>query len=240
MKKTINFIPNLITLINLLFGIFAIIFALEEWFMAAGMMIFIASILDFADGFAARLLKATSELGKQLDSLADMVSFGLAPGLLLYALLENHKDEIPMGDWWIYLAMLVPLLSALRLAKFNIDERQASSFYGLPTPSNAIAIAAFPWIANQETILFGYYPNPLADYILNPIFLGIFAIIFSFLLISELPLFSLKVKSFKFKDNKLVFSFLLFAFISFALFYFAAIPLIISIYILASLLNSKS
>ena len=208
--------------------------------MAAGMMIFIASILDFADGFAARLLRATSELGKQLDSLADMVSFGLAPGLLLYALLEYHKDEIPMGEWWIYLAMLVPLLSALRLAKFNIDERQTSSFLGLPTPSNAIAIASFPWIANQETILFGTYSNPLADFILNPIFLGVFAIIFSFLLISELPLFSLKVKSFKFNDNTLVFSFILFSLFSLALFYFAAIPLILIVYILASLLSKKS
>ena len=236
MNKLIKFIPNLITLTNLLFGIFAVIFAMSGWFQLSGMMIAVAAVFDFLDGFAARLLKATSGLGKELDSLSDMVSFGLAPGLLLYNMIEHYRgDEM---EYVSYLALLVPLFSAYRLAKFNVDERQSDRFFGLPTPANALVIASFPWIASQSFVLYGLFTNPLMTWITNPAFLGIYALLFSILLVVDLPLFALKVKTFTWNDNKLVYSFLIFSLLSLAALHFVALPWIIVIYILLSIVDN--
>ncbi len=237
MNKILKFIPNFITLMNLLFGIFSVIFSLSGWFMAAGMMIGIASLFDFSDGFVARLLKATSELGKQLDSLSDMVSFGLAPGLLVYAMIEQSRGDLWLGEYLSYMAFLIPLLSAYRLAKFNIDERQSDRFFGLPTPANALVVASFPWIAQQTTLLYGILDNPLSKIVVNPVFLASYAFVFSILLVAEIPLFSLKVKTFKWRDNVLVFSFLIFSLSGIILLQYTAIPLIIGVYIIGSLIS---
>ena len=234
MNKIIRFVPNFITLMNLLFGIFSILFSLSGWFMEAGLMIGIAAVFDFFDGFTARLLKAGSELGKQLDSLSDMVSFGLAPGLLVYAMIEQRRGDFLHGEFLSYLAFLIPLLSAYRLAKFNIDERQSDRFFGLPTPANALVVASFPWIAQQHTLLFGALHNPFASIVVNPVFLAFYAFVFSILLVAEIPLFSLKVKSYKWKDNVLVFSFLIFAVLAMLLLHYTAVPFIIVVYILLS------
>jgi len=238
MNKIIRFIPNLITLINLLFGIFAVIFAMSEWFQMAGAMIAIAAIFDFFDGFAARLLKATSNLGKELDSLADMVSFGLAPGLLLYSMIEYYRADDYLLEYFSYLALLVPLFSAYRLAKFNVDERQSDRFFGLPTPANALVIASFPWIKGQHDVMFGFFLNPIQEWVISPIFLGLFALVFSILLVVDLPLFALKVKNFTWNDNKLVYSFLAFSVLSILCLHFIALPLIIVVYILLSVVDN--
>jgi len=138
-------IPNAITLLNLLTGCIAIVFGFEDQLVIASCLIGLAAVFDFFDGFAARLLKVSSPIGKELDSLADVVSFGIVPGVILYRLLSGNIDcpviNIAGKNIVPFIAFLIPLFSAIRLAKFNTDERQTDSFIGLPTPANAILIA---------------------------------------------------------------------------------------------------
>ena len=206
-------VPNFITCLNILSGSLAVIFALKGQLTIAVVLIIIASIFDFLDGVAARLLKAYSPMGKELDSLADMISFGLAPGILMFVMLEyslfgtNVQAEnildLPFGEILLMSAsMLIPAFSGLRLAKFNIDTRQTDSFIGLPTPANALFITSLALITEH-----GIYEK-LDSFILQPIVLLIITITLSFLLISELPMFSLKFKNLTWKDNHIRFIFL--------------------------------
>lgn len=205
MKKITSFIPNLLTLLNLASGTLAAIFAIDGDLGKSAILIFIAAIFDFLDGLAARLLKAYSDIGKELDSLADVVSFGVAPGLIMFTLMELalFGENLPLqqvsaSTWeWLFLlsALLIPMFSAYRLAKFNIDIRQTENFLGLPTPANAILWAGFGLMSgyslNEELLILIFSPGNLL----------IAAIITSLLLISEIPMFSLKFRSFQLYDN---------------------------------------
>lgn len=224
-------IPNFITLGNLICGCLGIIMVLNSDFASASILMLVALILDFFDGFVARLLKISSEIGKQLDSLADVVTFGVLPSLIIYKLLENSNIQ---PEYLKYSAFILAAASALRLAKFNIDTRQSDSFIGLPTPANAMVVATFPFLINDY--------GRLGELVNNPWVLIAYVLIFSFLLNAELPLFALKFKNFGWKDNKIKFIFLIGCLLSLLAFKLAAVPLIILAYVLLSLgvMNSKS
>lgn len=238
MKK---YIPNTITSFNIASGTISIILSFEGFPMLAGIFIFIAAVFDFFDGFMARLLKAYSELGKQLDSLADLVSFGLAPGFIVYNLLRSclllpEKIEPENMDFTklaiLSISLLIPIASAFRLAKFNIDTKQTNSFLGLPTPANAIFFASLPIILGLKLNLLTY------GIILNLKFLIPAVIIFSFLLVSRIPMFSLKFKNYKFSNNLIRYSFLFISLLFIILLNIKALPFIIIFYILFSLVTS--
>ncbi|MDR2627604.1 MAG: CDP-alcohol phosphatidyltransferase family protein [Dysgonamonadaceae bacterium] len=195
MKKHI---PNFITCLNLFAGCIACVLAFEGRFVYAFACILLAAVFDFFDGLAARFLKAYSPLGKELDSLADAVSFGVAPGFMVYAILLRAAGSVAGVDddgllLVPYIAFLLPVFSALRLAKFNIDERQTTSFIGLPTPANAIfwasGIAGTAAYAETCGLWYGMVTMLLV-------------IVFSGLLVSEIPMFSLKIKSLSWKGNE--------------------------------------
>ncbi|MDR3184397.1 MAG: CDP-diacylglycerol--serine O-phosphatidyltransferase [Prevotellaceae bacterium] len=163
MKPLTYYIPNFITLLNLFCGCVAVIFALRGWTGFAGYCIFMAAVCDFFDGLIARLAKAYSEMGKQLDSLADMVSFGVAPGIMLYVEMSRIlSPRITMGldtvgwEFLLFAPFILTLFSALRLAKFNIDARQREGFLGLPTPACALLVASFLMYARTHTALDPY------------------------------------------------------------------------------------
>lgn len=222
MKKHI---PNSITCLNLLCGCIGVVAALEGKLLWVPYLIWIAAILDFFDGFAARILKVSSPIGAELDSLADNVTFGLLPATLLFQMLRGHG----LPEWVPYLAFIVSIFSALRLAKFNVDTRQTTSFIGVPTPANALLISSFPLILAQEDTLIP------VNFIDNPVFLLATAFLMSYLLVAELPLFALKFKNFSWADNKIKYIFLIASVLLLIFFKFVAIPLIIILYILLSL-----
>ena len=223
-------IPNAFTCGNLICGCLAIIQVFEGQLSTAAYLVGMALIFDFFDGFMARLLRVPSSIGKDLDSLADMVTFGVVPGLVMYKLLSGIVYPSQMFPSCVpYFAFLIPLFSCVRLAKFNNDTRQSNSFIGLPTPSNAMVICSIPLISKfqgQPAIL------------LNPYFLCLLSLIMSLLLVAEIPLFALKFKSFRWPDNKLRFTFLALSLILLATLQFVAIPLIILLYILVSIVNN--
>lgn len=239
MKKHI---PNLITTGNLLCGCLAIVNAFEGDLALSCYLLIIASALDFLDGFSARILKVTGGIGKDLDSLSDMVSFGLAPGIILYQyvnlLQENQPIELlTQYPWLAYLSFAIPVFSSFRLAKFNNDTRQSTSFYGLPTPANAnffifcILLYLFPelpMIIDVSGIVQPIISNPL-------IMLG-FGIIFSFLLVAEIPMFALKFKSLNWGDNRLPFTFVLLWLTLLLFTNIVAMPVIVLIYIIWSII----
>lgn len=221
-------IPNFITLGNLICGILGIIFVLEGNSFLGSMMIFGSLILDFLDGFIARLLNSGSEIGKQLDSLADVVSFGVLPSLIIFKILENLNAP---GSYIPYFALILAAASALRLAKFNIDTRQSDSFIGLPTPANGMVVASFPLLISQS-----HWASP---YIQNTLFLIFYVLLFSFLLNSEIYLIALKFKEFSIEKNKPKYILGAVSLILVLLLQFAAIPAIIIFYVLFSWLTNK-
>jgi CDP-diacylglycerol--serine O-phosphatidyltransferase len=229
MKKHI---PNTVTCLNLFSGCLGIVFAFEGRLELASYMILTAAIFDFADGMLARLLKAYSDLGKDLDSLADMVSFGVLPSVILYQLFLRSQSSDPLYEWLSFSAFLVAVFSALRLAKFNNDKRQAEHFIGLPTPANAMLIASLPFIAQQDIFI--------SSFLQSPVFLTFFSLTMGGLLISEIELMSLKFSSLDLKKNLpryiLVFSSL----ILLVIFKFAAVPLIIILYFLISFIQFRT
>lgn len=247
-------IPNLFTLLNLVFGCIAIIFILQpgenitaidgsnlvinlpEKIMFASYFIFAAGIVDFLDGFLARLMKATSGMGKQLDSLSDVVTFGVAPALIMYQLLRMSylKEETALDTSIIYLlpALLIACCAAWRLAKFNIDERQTTSFRGVPTPITAMVVAALP-------LVIWYNQWDLASVIINRWVLYAIILVISLLMVSDVPIMSLKFKDFSFKNNRPIFLLLVLAIGLLLIFQWAAIPLIYVSYVALSLLFRK-
>ena len=220
-------IPNLLTLGNLFCGLVAIVFSFENNLHFAGAFIFFGAILDFFDGLSARLLKVSSEIGKQLDSMADIVTFGVAPGIIMFQMIA----DIDKNSYISYIGFIITLFSAIRLARFNIDAKQTSSFIGLPTPAAAIFIASLPIISE-------YYDKIQFTDIQ---FLIVTSIILSILLISKLPLFSLKVKkgeNWRNKENIIRIIFLISCVILLFIFKFASIPFIVILYIFLSILNN--
>jgi len=231
-------IPNFLTSLNIVSGSLSVMFALEGHINLAVLTMFLAALFDFFDGMSARLLKAYSPIGKELDSLADMISFGLAPGMMVltlqkYALFGNVSSLVgTSGGWltWVFLlsAFFIPVMSGLRLAKFNIDERQTTSFIGLPTPANAIFFASLALIAENGNM-------PVLDGILlTPYSLLFFTVVMSLLLVSEIPMFSLKIKNLKWSGNQVRYLFLLTVLVLTYFFSFYGITLSILLYILIS------
>jgi CDP-diacylglycerol---serine O-phosphatidyltransferase len=229
MKKHI---PNLITCLNLLSGCIGIVYAFEGDLIIAGYAILLAALFDFIDGLIARLLNVYSEIGKQLDSLADMVSFGVLPSVIIYQLFLQSPQVGNVSPYLNFSAFLIAIFSGLRLAKFNIDVRQSENFIGLPTPANAVLIASLPMILAQGNWF-------LSAYILNPFFLFIFSLGMSILLVTEIPLISLKFKSLKISDNLFRYILVISAVLLVIIFKFAAVPLIVFIYILLSLIQFR-
>lgn len=195
----VKHIPNTITCMNLISGTGSIIFAFQGDFMAAFILMLLAAVFDFMDGLAARTLHAYSDIGKELDSLCDAVSFGLAPSLILFNYLQQASIN---PSWMVYPVLLIAPFSALRLAKFNLDTRQTTSFIGLPTPACALFIGALVAFAS------GHSPA-LHMALLNSWTLPIVSIALSLALISEIPMFSMKFKSLRWADNKTLYTFTL-------------------------------
>ena len=220
MKKHI---PNFLTCCNLICGCLGIVFILEGRALPAAYFVWAACIFDFFDGFAARWLKVASPIGKELDSLADMVSFGVLPSFVMYKMLQESGSFQALP----YLGFLIAVFSALRLAIFNIDETQRDGFKGLATPANTIFISSLPLISGEA-----------GDWLYEPSVLLIITVLFSFLLVSRIDIFALKFKNFSWTDNKIRFIFLGLSILLLVGFQLVAIPLIIILYILLALVDN--
>ena len=230
MKKHI---PNSVTCLNLFSGCLGIVFAFQGNLTWASYAIVIAAVFDFFDGMLARLLKAYSDIGKELDSLADMVSFGVLPSVIIYQLFAL-SPQIDFGASLLsFSAFIIAVFSALRLAKFNIDTRQSENFIGLPTPANALLIASFPFIIGDSSTY-------LAGFILNQWFLVIFSLVMSILLVAEVPLISLKFKSLQVKENLLRYILIISSLLLLLFLKFEAVPIIIIIYFIVSLVQFRT
>ena len=231
-------IPNIITLLNLFCGCIAITFVVQQRFEMAFYFVCLGIFLDFFDGFFARLFQVASPLGLQLDSLADMVTSGVVPGLtMFYMMLEAFGLQISdpfTGQYALaFLGFLVTLGSCYRLANFNIDTRQTDSFIGLPTPANALFILSLPLVVNYSNSFMVF--ELLSNYgVLLAISIGS-----AYILNAEIPLFSLKVKKLTVKDNKLTFFFLAVSLLLLVTLQFLGIPLVILFYVFLSIVNNK-
>ena len=216
MKKIISQIPNFITSLNMISGLAAVVFAIEGHLAWSGIFICLAAVFDFLDGFTARLLEAYSKIGKQLDSLADMVSFGVAPGAILFTLLKlsifetNQPVYEISAEWYewfaLFSAFLIPVFGAIRLARFNVTPEESAFFRGLPIPANGIFWASLGLIlenpGNNQVLFEMIFSTQTL------LFLGMF---FSVMMVSNLPVFSFKFKTMRFKDNWFRYLFLVLA-----------------------------
>ncbi len=251
-------IPNLFTLLNLFFGCMAIVFALQtesviiyvneeysstfnipEKLTWAAIFIILAALIDFLDGFVARLFKATSALGKQLDSLSDIVSFGVAPGVILYQLLRfsfaREENGLEISIAWLLPAFIISCAAAWRLAKFNIDNRQALNFRGIPTPLAGLIVASLPLILHYNAELFD-----IGNILINKWVLYIIIFLLSFLMISDLPMMGMKFNNFTVKNNLPKIILIIIAIISAIFLQWLSVPVIFIVYILLSLAFKKT
>jgi len=246
----IKHLPNLVTLLNLFSGCVAVIFALQGHLVWAAYLVCLGIIFDFLDGLLARLLNARSALGLELDSLADLVTSGVVPGMIMYQLLAlslNVSGEVIDAGHWThptegtsdgldylpFIGLLIPLASAYRLAKFNLDTEQQYYFKGLPTPANALLILSLPLILEFQN-------NDLINsQILNPVVLVVLTVLSSVLLNAPIKLFALKFKSFDLASNSNRYLFIVLSVVLLIIFQFAAIPLILLLYFVLSLLMQK-
>ncbi len=227
-------IPNTITCLNLVSGCVAIVFAVEGNLLWATYWVIIASVLDFIDGFAARSLKAYSPIGKELDSLGDVVSFGVAPGMVVLSLLRQASPALPFGtlnEYIPFLAFIIPAFTGLRLAKFNVDERQTTSFLGLPVPAHALF-----W----TSLSYSLQPIVHLNELLFIIILVICFTLTSLLMVSEIPMFSLKTKSISWKGNEVRYILFACSLLFIIFFGFLGIAGAIFLYVLLSIFNKKS
>ena len=250
-----SYIPNILTLANLFCGILAIKIGFSEHYYLAGFLVLLGAFFDFFDGFVARLLKVQGDLGKQLDSFADMVTFGVAPGVVMYSFLSSFIEDAYIP----YISFVIPLLSAFRLAKFNIDSNQSDKFIGLPTPANALFFVFIPLVFIFES--FGcdnttfvmhmsrdYFPNPFVSqsFSVSEIFkylMIVIILLFSYLLNAPIEMIALKFTSQGWKGNEIRFVFLglCFVVISLSLLIssvFVSVPIIILLYIILSIINN--
>jgi CDP-diacylglycerol---serine O-phosphatidyltransferase len=249
-------IPNIFTLLNLFFGCIAIVFILQNGLVStsnengdlllmlpekiywASVFIGIAAVIDFLDGFVARLLKATSEMGKQLDSLADVVSFGVAPGMIVYQFLRlafaQQANGLDISFAWLLPAFIIPCAGAYRLARFNIDTEQSYGFKGVPIPAAGLLIASFPliyWYSNTEWAV---------SLLLNKWFLYAVIIIISYLMISTLPMLAMKFKNASVKGNLPKIILLVVAILSAVFLHWLAVPVVFIVYVILSLAIKES
>jgi CDP-diacylglycerol---serine O-phosphatidyltransferase len=236
MKKHI---PNFITSLNLLCGCIGIGLVYRYKTSAldiAAYMIGLAAVFDFLDGMVARLLNARSEMGKELDSLADVVSFGVLPGIIIFSMLDGVYCEVEgYASYLPFIAFLIPVFSALRLAKFNIDTRQTDSFIGLPTPANAIFFASIPLILLHQPEQIPLFTKLLS----SPGILIFLVFLFSFLLVSPLPLFSIKFKDLSWSKNYMQYILISISLLLIIFLQFIAIPFILLLYIILSIINNS-
>ncbi len=241
-KGIVKHIPNTITCMNLLSGCAASVLAVEGYLNVAAMLILLAAVFDFFDGLAARVLKAYSPMGKELDSLADLISFGFAPGLIAMAFMKQavlgsvtaamDSDLSVTQILWLLSAFMIPVFSALRLAKFNVDTRQTTSFIGVPTPANAMFWASLPLV-----LTYGDYPV-IASWIQLPVVLLIFIVLTSLLLVAEIPMFALKIKTLAWQSNQIRYLFLITLIILAITLHWLVIPAILWVYILFSVIDN--
>ena len=217
-------VPNFLTCCNLICGCLGIVFVLEGRDIPAAYLVWLAGLFDFFDGFAARMLKVTSPIGKELDSLADVVSFGVLPALVMYKMISASTDSPILP----FIGFLIAVFSALRLAIFNVDETQTDSFRGLNTPANTLFITSLPLLYND-----------VGRWLYEPWVLISITVVFSFLLVSRIEFFAFKFKNFRWQDNQIRFTFLLLAVLLLAILQIPAIPIIILLYIILSLLENS-
>jgi CDP-diacylglycerol--serine O-phosphatidyltransferase len=245
-------IPNIFTLLNLVFGCIAIVMILQtgesivlldnggatelnlpEKVWAGSLFIFGAAIVDFLDGFLARALKASSEMGKQLDSLSDVVSFGVAPGMILYQLLRLSYASEPNGldvtVWALIPAFVFSAAAAYRLAKFNISTNQTTSFRGVPTPAAGLLVASFPLIIKFTKF------GTVTPVLINYWFLYALILIVSYLMLSNRPFMALKFKDYSFQNNALKYIMVILAIICIVFLRWLAVPVIFLLYVIVSL-----
>ena len=237
-------IPNIITSLNLLCGCVAIMFAVSGDLVSASFFAFAGIFLDFFDGLAARVLNAQSQVGLQLDSLADVVTSGVLPGIVMVQLLSeaitgksldisaifsDTANSTSIESYLPFIGLLIAVASGYRLAKFNVDTRQTTSFIGLPVPANTLLILSLPLIISFQA------SQQITELILTPWFLIIITLVSCVLLNAEIPLFGLKFKTWNFKDNVVRYVFLFVSVLLLVLLKFIAIPIIIFLYILVSL-----
>jgi len=244
-------IPNMVTLLNLFSGCIALIFTVYGNFVAAAIFVFIGIFFDFFDGLLARKLNVQSPLGIQLDSLADLITSGVVPGVIVFKLISltvDAPDYSEYNDSWnsIFhwqgfkmslvplIGLFIPLASAYRLAKFNLDEDQQTYFKGLPVPANTLLILSLPLILEYQN------SDIINSIIINKWFLVVLTLLSCYLLNSNIKLFALKFKDWSFKNNGVRYVFLILSVVSLVILKFAAIPLIIILYILLSLLDRKN
>ncbi|MBL7722794.1 MAG: CDP-diacylglycerol--serine O-phosphatidyltransferase [Chitinophagaceae bacterium] len=245
-------IPNLFTLLNLFFGCMAIVFTMQngilinvsaegtelldipEKIWMASLFISIAAVVDFLDGFVARLFNATSEMGKQLDSLADVVSFGVAPAMIIYQFLRlsfaQEEGGLDVSFLWLLPAFVLPCAAAWRLARFNLDKSQSYSFKGMPVPAVGLFVASLPliyWNVNEAWVF---------SLLLNKWFLYAMVFVLSFLMVSTLPLMAMKFKDYSVKNNLPRYLLIIIAVLSVVLLKWLAVPVIVVVYVLLSLL----
>jgi len=226
-------IPNLFTLGNLFCGTLATIYAIVGDYEMTAFLVVLGIVFDFFDGFLARMLGVTGELGKQLDSLADMVTSGVAPGIVMLNLLLQTMEADYSYHYIAYTGLLLTLAAAYRLAKFNIDTRQSESFIGLPTPAMSLFIISLPLIQTSTDIQF------VSDLVNNNYVLIGITVVLSILMNLELPLFSLKFKSFGLKENLIKYIFLFISVIMIVTIHYLSVPLIILLYVLLSIINNR-
>jgi CDP-diacylglycerol--serine O-phosphatidyltransferase len=252
-------VPNLFTLLNLVFGCIAIVFILQqnilllpldnegnitlipqqfgntpEKIWLASLFIGLAAVIDFLDGFVARFFKAESAMGKQLDSLADLVSFGVAPGMIIYQLLRlsfaQQSGSLDTSLTWLLPALIVPCAAAWRLARFNLDSGQAFSFKGLPVPATGMFVASLPliyWNVNQQWVI---------NLLLNKWFLFGLILLLSYLMVSKIPLMSLKLKDYSLKNNLPKYLLAVISIAALFIFTWMAVPVMILAYVILSLI----
>ena len=262
--KIEKYLPNLLTFANLFCGFLGIVSCFNDSFfywppndpyainamgsniVFAGFMVFLGAFFDLFDGMAARWVKATSPIGKELDSITDMVTFGVLPALILHNLLQHSHSD------WLYAVyvgyspagMLLPFLlvagAAWRLAKFNTDATQSKTFSGLPTPACAMFFASFPLIMRySDVLIFKFDVVYISNIILNPLFLIPLILLFSWLMVSKIRLFSLKLNCFSYKNNRFAFTFALVCLFVFVILRWAGVPVIILLYIILSMIKKK-
>ena len=232
-QQLVRQIPNTLTLLNLLCGSVAVLLALRGYIREGSILILSGFFFDLFDGLAARLLKAQSPIGKELDSLADLITFGLAPAAILFGI-QDYLGQggpfsllQPTGTIILrLLPFLLPLFAGLRLAKFNIDERQSHQFIGLPTPANGLMVLALPLLMHSQPTSFMY------GWLSNDLFVPIYSVTVSYLMVSPLRLYSMKIKGFSFNQNKFTYLFGAIALTLIIIFRQTGIFLMIPVYIL--------
>ncbi len=225
-------IPNLFTMLNLFSGCVALVFVSNSDFTLAFWFVCLGIFFDFFDGFFARKFGVAGPLGVQLDSLADMVTSGVVPGYVMFKLMQN-SDAFGTESYLPYLGFIITLGACYRLAKFNIDERQSDSFIGLPTPANALFFTSLPLIN------IAFYDDNFSGVIYNKWFLIVLTLISAYVMNAEIPLFSLKIKDFNFAKYKLQIFFLALSVLMLIFLQILAVPLIILIYVLLSVINNR-